>query len=192
MSKDLNFRELSFLIYKAKKKIDKIRSDTASLNYKYKKTYSMKRTTICFSTLLIANALSAQVIEHFPQLGKDNTDSVIAAMTLQEKVNVVTGLGDDTWTNPPQGKATVIINGIAGCTYDIPHLGITPQLWQMDRPGSALIRYPRGIRSPIIVLHILQPQCWPQHGILHLWKKWGKQWVMKFWNMDAMYSSLRL
>lgn len=148
MSKDLNFRELSFLIYKAKKKIDKIRSDTASLNYKYKKTYSMKRTTICFSTLLIANALSAQVIEHFPQLGKDNTDSVIAAMTLQEKVNVVTGLGDDTWTNPPQGKATVIINGIAGCTYDIPHLGITPTVMADGPAGLRIDPLSSGNKKP--------------------------------------------
>lgn len=94
----------------------------------------MKKINISIFFLLLANAMFAQL----PQLGRDNIDDVIAAMTLDEKIYIVMGLGDENWTNPPNGKETVIVNGIAGRTWDIQRLGI-PLTIMADGPAGLRI-----------------------------------------------------
>ncbi|MCW3091459.1 MAG: beta-glucosidase-like glycosyl hydrolase [Ferruginibacter sp.] len=88
------------------------------MKYIMKKLISFVCTGMLMSTLFAQNKL--------PQLGKDNISKVIAAMTLEEKARLVVGIGGDTWKNPASGEKTVLVPGAAGCTYQIPRLGITP------------------------------------------------------------------
>jgi len=85
----------------------------------------MKKLNFLFSVCLISLALGLQA-QPLPQLGKDSVRNVIAAMTLEEKVDMVMGLGDRSWSNPPSGAKTVLLEGEAGLTHGIPRLGITP------------------------------------------------------------------
>jgi beta-glucosidase len=87
----------------------------------------MKKISFLLSLLLLlATVMKAQNNTGLPQLGKDSIKNIIAAMSLEEKVDMVMGLGDRNWTNPPSGPKTVLLGGEAGRTYDIPRLGITP------------------------------------------------------------------
>ena len=85
----------------------------------------MKKLNLLFSVCLMSLALGAQA-QSLPQLGKDSVKNVIAAMTLQEKVYMMMGMGDESWKNPATGPKTVLLQGEAGLTYGIPRLGITP------------------------------------------------------------------
>lgn len=87
--------------------------------------------SLCALMLVICIKTSAQ------KLSTTNIDKVIANMTLEEKANMALGIGDATWTNPPTGEKTVLVQGAAGCTYKIPRLGITP---------AALADGPAGLR----------------------------------------------
>jgi beta-glucosidase len=82
----------------------------------------MKKIILLVSILM----LSGKSFSQAPQLGKDKMSDVIAAMTLEEKVYLLMGLGDQNWTNPPSGEKTVIVAGEAGRTWDIKRLGIPP------------------------------------------------------------------
>lgn len=95
----------------------------------------MKKRNLSIIICLLAGQTFAQSL---PQLGKDKVKDVIAAMTLEEKVNMVMGLGNATWSNPKDGKPTVIVPGAAGCTYDIPRLGI-PSTVMADGPAGLRI-----------------------------------------------------
>lgn len=64
-----------------------------------------------------------------PQLGKDSIKEVVGAMTLQEKVQLVVGMG---W-NPPK------VPGAAGQTHAIPRLGI-PSMVLSDGPAGVRIK----------------------------------------------------
>jgi beta-glucosidase len=70
--------------------------------------------------------LTLEAFSQVPQLGKDKLSDVIAAMTLEEKVYLLMGLGDQNWTDPPSGDKTVIVPGEAGRTWDIKRLAIPP------------------------------------------------------------------
>ncbi|MDP4278635.1 MAG: glycoside hydrolase family 3 protein, partial [Bacteroidota bacterium] len=82
----------------------------------------VKQSLFIFLLFLVCSNLSAQL----PQLGKNKIEDIVAAMTLDEKIDLIMGLGDATWKNPPTGEKTVIIDQAAGCTYKIPRLGIPP------------------------------------------------------------------
>lgn len=95
----------------------------------------MKRIVIILGTLfLIVNIVFAQS----PQLRKNNIREVIQAMTLDEKVNMVQGIGDEgVWRHhKTQGK--IILKGQAGATYSIPRLGI-PHIVLTDGPAGLRI-----------------------------------------------------
>ena len=86
----------------------------------------MNRTSIAIAlaglALLCQTAAFAQ-----PKLRADNIDEVIAAMTLDEKLNMLTGQGVG-WDN-----FDCKFPGIAGWTYDCPRLGI-PTIYFADGP----------------------------------------------------------
>lgn len=105
----------------------------------------MKKSFFFSALLLFSGWSSAQNSTHIPQLGKDKIDDVIAAMTLQEKVYLVMGLGDKTWKNPETGDKTVIIDGAAGCSYAIPRLGITPAVLTDGPAGLRINPHPAGL-----------------------------------------------
>lgn len=109
----------------------------------------MKKINLCVGLLLLAGQLFAQPKPvTLPQLGKDKLEDVVAAMTLQEKIYIVMGLGDANWTNPPEGKKTVIVNGIAGRTWDVPRLGIIPTIMADGPAGLRINPTPDGVTEP--------------------------------------------
>ena len=79
-----------------------------------------------------------------PQLGQDPIDQVIAAMTLQEKVALVTGQGmripglSADMQAPVVGGSDGKVPGAAGTTYPIPRLGI-PSIVLADGPAGVRI-----------------------------------------------------
>ncbi len=82
--------------------------------------------SLVFSILLFFSCVSIAVNKvHIPQLGKDNIEDVIAAMTLEEKVYLLMGIGEPGWKNPETGEKTVLIDGEASRTGAILRLGIT-------------------------------------------------------------------
>lgn len=91
---------------------------------------------ICFTWLQAA--LTA------PQLGKDPVKDVIGAMTLQEKVAMVTGTGlnfpglPSDMQGPGSGQIKERVAGAAGMTYAIPRLGI-PSIVLADGPAGLRI-----------------------------------------------------
>lgn len=104
----------------------------------------MKKLNQLFILLLLTVSLFAQNDRKVPQLGKDNIADVIAAMTPEEKVYLLMGLGDENWTNPPSGEKTVIVPGSAGRTWAIPRLGIPATVVSDGPAGLRIDAHPAG------------------------------------------------
>lgn len=94
----------------------------------------MKKLILISVSLLAWAFASAQ-----PQLGKDKIEDVIAAMTLEEKVNLLHGMGMGM-----SGEAK--FPGAAGSTYAIPRLGI-PAVYMADGPHRLVINPTRPFDS---------------------------------------------
>jgi beta-glucosidase len=124
------------------------------------------------------------ITEH-PQLGKDPLSKVIAAMTLEEKVNLVVGQGmrmpgapsevsaGINQMSPVVGQTQDQVSGAAGTTYPIPRLGI-PSIVVADGPAGLRISPTRqndkqhtiaAFRLPLLL----------QHGML-TWYMPDRQW----------------
>jgi len=75
-----------------------------------------------------------------PQLGKSPIKEIIAAMTLDEKINMVkgTGMSISAGTGPVAGSIPGKVQGAAGSTYAIPRLGI-PSIILADGPAGLRI-----------------------------------------------------
>ena len=71
-----------------------------------------------------------------PQLGKSSVDKVLKAMTLEEKVHFVIGMGmaGSDGSSAVVGATEDIVPGAAGTTYPIPRLGI-PSIVLADGPA---------------------------------------------------------
>ncbi len=83
---------------------------------------------------VLVNTLPAR---QAPQLGKDSLDQVVAAMSLEEKANLVVGVGRGPGgsggrggapapSGPMIGMTQALVPGAAGTTYKLERLGITP------------------------------------------------------------------
>lgn len=84
-------------------------------------------------------AASAAACAQAPQLRADNIDEVIAAMTLEEKAQMVVGTGMDGFSAAPViGSTASIVPGAAGTTAAIPRLGI-PAVVLADGPAGLRI-----------------------------------------------------
>lgn len=89
----------------------------------------MKKTFLFLNLLLSATWLFAQTGPSL-HLQQNNVKSIIAAMTLDEKVNLVVGMGMNipgmnTGGGPVIGQTMDKVPGAAGTTLGIPRLGIT-------------------------------------------------------------------
>lgn len=97
------------------------------------------KKSILFSFLIAAFMLS-QSCNRIPQFGKSSNTKVVKAMTLEEKVNLLVGVG--TWNGNDIAQeikdAKNLIPGCAGQTYPIPRLGI-PSVMLPDGPGGLRI-----------------------------------------------------
>lgn len=86
----------------------------------------------------------AMTAQNAPQIGSASLDEVIKAMTLDEKICIVTGTGDDDvpagTTDMLQmiGSTRKIVPGAAGTTHAIPLLGI-PAIVMADGPAGVRI-----------------------------------------------------
>ncbi|MDR0693750.1 MAG: glycoside hydrolase family 3 C-terminal domain-containing protein [Prevotellaceae bacterium] len=76
-----------------------------------------------------------------PQLGKSSVDKVIAAMTLEEKVQLLigTGMADFSGDSAVIGETKSLVPGAAGTTCPIPRLGI-PAIVLADGPAGLRIQ----------------------------------------------------
>lgn len=92
----------------------------------------MNKTVISISLL---TALAMPMAVKAQQLRADNIDEIVAALTDDEKVHMLTGAGTG-WADPD-----VRFPGIAGWTYPVPRLGI-PSVYLADGPhGVNMNRY---------------------------------------------------
>lgn len=93
------------------------------------------------ATLLAVGIADARVL---PQLGQASLEQVVAALTLEEKIELVTGQGMDLPGLPADMQAPVVgaiedrVPGAAGATVAIPRLGI-PSLVLADGPAGVRI-----------------------------------------------------
>jgi len=89
--------------------------------------------------------LSAQINKSLPQLGKNPIKEVVAAMTTDEKINLVVGTGmkfpglPKDMQGPVVGETKDIVPGAAGTTFAIPRLGI-PSIVVADGPAGLRIQ----------------------------------------------------
>jgi len=108
----------------------------------------MKKINLLFIVLSLVAVVNAQNKPATPQLGKDSLKEVIKAMTLEDKIYMVMGLGEDTWKNPATGPKTVLLAGAAGRTWDIPRLGITPAVLTDGPAGLRIEPKQEGFSHP--------------------------------------------
>jgi beta-glucosidase len=106
-----------------------------------------KKKNFFLSTMLLLFLFSngQTSIKHIPQLGKDNIEDVIAAMSMEDKVYLLMGLGKEHRINPHIGEKTVIIDGQAGRTWAIPRLGIPPAVLTDGPAGLRINAHPEGL-----------------------------------------------
>jgi beta-glucosidase len=103
---------------------------------------------LCVFTGVSVNAQTT--IKSLPKLGKDPLSKVISAMTLEEKVNLVVGMGMRMpgapsevskaieQMSPVVGQTQDQVSGAAGTTYAVPRLGI-PSIVVADGPAGIRI-----------------------------------------------------
>ena len=91
--------------------------------------------TMGFTALTIATTMHAQ-----PKLSATNIDEVLAAMTLEEKAQLLVGGGNDGFTGSGAmlGHQKKLVAGAAGTTVGIPRLGI-PETVVADGPAGVHI-----------------------------------------------------
>jgi len=109
---------------------------------------------IHISLLLITLSISTygQEKKQFPQLGKDKIQDVIAALTIEEKVSLLMGLGKKNWEKPEYDGKSIFVSGISGRTFAVPRLGI-PSVIFSDGPAGlhiSAIQGTDGVAKPEI------------------------------------------
>ena len=92
-------------------------------------------TAVALTALSCSLTMNAQ-----PQLSATNIDEVIAAMTLEEKAQLLVGGGNDSFTGSGAmlGHQQKLVAGAAGTTVGIPRLGI-PETCVADGPAGVHI-----------------------------------------------------
>lgn len=102
-------------------------------------TFHMNKSKIvsCLAAGILSTTMMAQTV---PQLQKDNINEVIAAMTLEEKAQLLVGGGNDSFvgSGSMMGHQKKLVAGAAGITVAIPRLGI-PATVMADGPAGVHI-----------------------------------------------------
>ncbi|PTN07460.1 glycoside hydrolase family 3 N-terminal domain-containing protein [Mangrovibacterium marinum] len=102
----------------------------------------MKMKRMLFLSVILLSKLVAAQDVGLPQLGKAPVKEVIAAMTTQEKIDLIRGTGMKYTAPNEQGTVAGDIDGkvpgAAGSTHAIPHLGI-PAMILADGPAGLRI-----------------------------------------------------
>ena len=98
----------------------------------------MKKTILLAASVAV---LFASCSKGELKLNESNIDEIVAAMTLEEKAMLVTGVGmdgQDTGESATIGSSSDLVPGAAGSTHAIPRLGI-PQVVLADGPAGLRI-----------------------------------------------------
>ena len=98
----------------------------------------MKQKFVAIVSLFLSVSLVGQ--PKFPQLGKDKLEDIIAAMTPEEKVSMVMGLGLE---DEAQQVLSVMAPGAQGVTFAIPRLGV-PAIIFCDGPAGVRLMNIKG------------------------------------------------
>lgn len=108
----------------------------------------MKNAVSLISASVLLMLGQAAVAKPLPQLGKDPLQAVIAAMTDEEKIQLVMGTGmqvpglPEDMQSPVVGAVNGKVPGAAGTTFAIPRLGI-PSIVLADGPAGVRIQAQR-------------------------------------------------
>ncbi|MDP4291073.1 MAG: glycoside hydrolase family 3 C-terminal domain-containing protein [Bacteroidota bacterium] len=106
----------------------------------------MRKRILLFALLFLVFKFSfAQSNNPGPQLGKSKIQDIISAMTLEDKVYLLVGVGNANQKDPILGDKTTIIDGAAGRTWAIPRLGITPTILTDGPAGLRINSHPAGL-----------------------------------------------
>jgi len=91
-------------------------------------------------SILLATSVAGGMAQDAPQLREDNIDEVVAAMTLEEKAQLLVGGGNDGFvgSGSRMGHQEKIVAGAAGITVAIDRLGI-PATVMTDGPAGVHI-----------------------------------------------------
>lgn len=121
-------------------------------------------TLMCSSLVILSSVFTVVEAQQAPQLGKVAVKQVVAAMTLEEKANLVVGTGMSfnmpgggpggpggpgapganaapaapAMPGTAVGQTKTLVDGAAGTTYGIPRLGVTPSV-VADGPAGVRI-----------------------------------------------------
>lgn len=116
-----------------------------------------KRTT--FFAALSLSFFENMVAQELPQLGKTSPEEIISAMTLDEKISLLVGAGDDDSVITSDtmtaivGSTRKLVPGAAGTTHAIPRLGI-PAIVMADGPaGLRIDAHRKGTDSTFYCTH---------------------------------------
>ena len=98
---------------------------------------NMKKMIIGVSAAILSSTAMAQ---NAPQLRADNIDEIVAAMTLEEKAQLLVGGGNDGFigSGAMLGHQKKLVAGAAGTTVAIERLGI---------PATVVADGPAGVHS---------------------------------------------
>jgi beta-glucosidase len=88
----------------------------------------MKHTAKLFLPVSLTLIFCGNIYAQVPRLGSDKAENIVSAMTLDEKVDMVMGIGEGKLENQPEFIRNAMVNGAAGCTWAIPRLGIPPTI----------------------------------------------------------------
>jgi beta-glucosidase len=106
-----------------------------------KKYLGVKLKTKLCAVLITLSHVAFSQNKPIPQLGKNTVREVIAAMTIDEKINMIRGIGMPASmgsTTPVAGNIGGKVQGAAGSTFAIPRLGI-PAIILADGPAGLRI-----------------------------------------------------
>jgi len=98
----------------------------------------MKRSILLLAILCAVCTQAQNTRSKAPQLGKDPIDKVVAAMTLEEKAQLLIG-GNHEFSIDKVGKSYDLVPWAAGMTISIPRLGI-PFTVETDGPAGVRIK----------------------------------------------------
>lgn len=100
------------------------------------KHFVFKCLLFCIVTCSYVSSFGQQNTDT-PKLGKDKIERIIAAMTIEDKVNLLKGIGD--------GATNAILDWAAGATWSSPRLGITPAALTDGPAGLRINPHPAGL-----------------------------------------------
>jgi len=98
----------------------------------------MNRLTFLLTWTALTAVCASLGAQSAPQLREDNISEVMKAMTLEEKVKLLVGVGDEDFVDATAGHQKQFVAGAAGITCAIPRLGIPSTLFT-DGPAGVHI-----------------------------------------------------